>query len=109
VTSLAGSNLPVGLFAGVGYDSATLELRGGDAVLLFTDGVTEAEDASGEFFGDQRLTQLVQEACPSADESLIDCIIGAVDRFRGRVALRDDCTAVELKFAGQAKFGPVAV
>lgn len=48
-------NLPVGLLPIATYDCGYYTLGPGDRLVLVTDGVTEAEDASGEFFGNDRL------------------------------------------------------
>src|SRR5208337_3008909 len=47
-------NPPVGLLPDAVYESAQCQLKPGDRLVLVTDGVTEAEDASGEFFEDSR-------------------------------------------------------
>src|ERR1039457_3595804 len=60
VTRLEEGNLPVGLVPAVEFNCTRMKLNPGDRLLLVTDGVTEAEDAEGEFFGTERL-----EACCS--------------------------------------------
>ena len=59
ITKLEEGNLPVGLVPGVEFHAARLQLKPGDRLLLVTDGVTEAEDAQGEFFGTERLEELL--------------------------------------------------
>ncbi len=55
VVHLKDSNLPVGLIREAGFQSGKAQLEPGSRILLVTDGVTEAENSEGEFFGDQRL------------------------------------------------------
>ena len=50
-------NLPVGLIASAEFASCKIQLKPGDRLLVVTDGVTEAEDANGEFFGTDRLVE----------------------------------------------------
>jgi len=52
---LEASNLVVGLIAAAQYRSETCELRPGERILIFTDGITEAENSEGEQFGDSTL------------------------------------------------------
>jgi serine phosphatase RsbU (regulator of sigma subunit) len=61
---------------------------------LVTDGVTEAENARGDFFDNERL-----EAVAANGTSLED-IFGAVATFCGGTPLGDDCTVVELVYTG---------
>jgi serine phosphatase RsbU (regulator of sigma subunit)/pSer/pThr/pTyr-binding forkhead associated (FHA) protein len=92
VTKLEDGNLPVGLIPGVKYTSARLQLKPGDRLVVVTDGVTEAEDAAGEFFGNDRL-----EKCCAGGFAGIE---RAVSAFRGPTPLSDDCTLTELIYRG---------
>jgi serine phosphatase RsbU (regulator of sigma subunit) len=87
------SNVPVGLLADAGYQGGSCKLSPGDRLLLVTDGVTEAENAQGEFFEDSRLQEI-------AAHSSFDQIFAAVDAFCAGTPLADDCTVVELQFTG---------
>jgi len=87
------SNVPVGLLADAGYQGGMCKLGRGDRLLLVTDGVTEAENAHGEFFEDSRLQEI-------AAHSSFDQIFSAVNDFCAGTPLADDCTVVELQFTG---------
>jgi sigma-B regulation protein RsbU (phosphoserine phosphatase) len=87
-------NVPVGLLADATYESSRCQLNAGDSFILVTDGVTEAENAMGEFFEDARL-----EAVAAKDPTL-EGIFSAVAAFCGGTALGDDCTVVELQYKG---------
>jgi phosphoserine phosphatase RsbU/P len=87
-------NLPVGLLGDATYESDRLHLKPGDRLVLVTDGVTEAENARGDFFDNERL-----EAVAANGTSLED-IFGAVATFCGGTPLGDDCTVVELVYTG---------
>ena len=87
-------NLPVGLLADANYESDHCCLKPGDRLVLVTDGVTEAENARGDFFDNERL-----EAVAAKDSSL-ESIFGAVASFCGGTPLSDDCTVVELVYTG---------
>jgi sigma-B regulation protein RsbU (phosphoserine phosphatase) len=83
-------NVPVGLLADATFESATCQMKSGDRFILVTDGVTEAENALGDFFEDFRL-----EAAASKSPTL-EGIFSAVMEFCAGNPLSDDCTVVEL-------------
>ncbi|MEM7736106.1 MAG: SpoIIE family protein phosphatase [Deinococcota bacterium] len=91
--------LPLGLEADVKpfVAEARLELALGDSVVLFTDGITEAENASGERFGLTRLVSTLSEHHSQAAEALLDIIIDAVYQHTAGHVIDDDITLVVLK------------
>ena len=86
-------NVPVGLLADATYESARCQLNSGDRFILVTDGVTEAENAMGDFFEDFRL-----EAA-AAKTPTLEGIFSAVSEFCAGNPLNDDCTVVELLYS----------
>ncbi len=90
----AHGNLPVGLMGDVVYESDHFELHPGDRLVLVTDGVTEAENQTGDFFDNQRL-----EAAAAKSDKLDD-IFSAIAEFCAGAPLNDDCTVVELQYTG---------
>ena len=95
ITKLEEGNLPVGLVPGADFQAARIQLKPGDRLLLVTDGVTEAEDDNGEFFGNERL-----EDCGRLG---FDAIERAVTDFRGKTPLTDDCTITEMIYRGPSE------
>ena len=86
--------LPVGLLPDATYESDRYSLHAGDRLVLVTDGVTEAENAEGEFFDNERLEVAAKLG------SMTD-IFAAVSKFCGSTPLNDDCTVVEMTFSGE--------
>jgi sigma-B regulation protein RsbU (phosphoserine phosphatase) len=86
-------NVPVGLLADATFESARCQLNSGDRFILVTDGVTEAENAMGDFFEDSRL-----EAA-AAKTPTLEGIFSAVADFCGGNPLNDDCTVVEIVYS----------
>jgi len=78
-------------------DEVTQPLGVGDVVLLFTDGVTEAMNADGEPFGEERLAALVEEHGELPFEELRERILREIHAFVGDTGLHDDLTLVLLK------------
>ena len=87
-------NLPVGLLADATYESDRYNMHPGDRLVLVTDGVTEAENARGDFFDNERLEAV------AAKSGTLDDIFSAVANFCSGTPLNDDCTVVELLYTG---------
>jgi sigma-B regulation protein RsbU (phosphoserine phosphatase) len=94
VTRIEESNLPVGIFPEASYETGRCMLTPGDHVVVVTDGVTEAEDPSGEFFGNDRLETAAAASLPFQE------IFNSVRAFCAGASLADDCTVVELTYLG---------
>jgi sigma-B regulation protein RsbU (phosphoserine phosphatase) len=89
-------DLPLGLFPTQEFKEATLELRPGDQIVFYTDGITEATNAAGTMFGTERLDEAL-ENCHLDAQGLIDTVLAALkDWTEGRPAA-DDRTMVVAK------------
>jgi sigma-B regulation protein RsbU (phosphoserine phosphatase) len=71
----------LGIFQSPDYEQGDIELLSGDFLVLFTDGVTEAVNASGEEFGEDRLTELLAAGHKLGAADLRDRIMTAVEEF----------------------------
>jgi sigma-B regulation protein RsbU (phosphoserine phosphatase) len=77
-----------------------LKLEKGDALLLYTDGVTEARGAGGEeLFGQERLETALADAAKGEPEAILDSVRGALSNFTGGAPNTDDVTMVAVKRA----------
>ena len=94
VTRPQNGNLPVGLLPEASYEAARIQLQPGDRFIIVTDGVTEAENARGDFYDNERLEAV------AAKSSGLEEIFASVTNFCGGTALNDDCTVVELVYTG---------
>ena len=90
-------NVPVGLLPDATFESARCQMKSGDRFILVTDGVTEAENAMGDFFEDFRL-----EAAAAKNPTL-EGIFSSVTEFCAGNPLNDDCTVVELTYLTPAE------
>ena len=92
----------LGMFDGLDYDDAYVDMEPGARLVLFSDGVTEAFNDSEEAFGDDRLLDTTR-ALPVAqgpDQDVND-IVNAVDEFAGDAPQFDDITCVVLVYKGE--------
>jgi sigma-B regulation protein RsbU (phosphoserine phosphatase) len=96
-TIARGDNLPLGIHRGEIYDQISLPIETGDLLLLYSDGVTDARNLAGEFFGAERLTDCLQTNRHLAPEALVRAIRNAVFAFAESDHLADDLTCVALK------------
>jgi serine phosphatase RsbU (regulator of sigma subunit) len=90
-------NVPVGLLADATFESARCQMNSGDRFILVTDGVTEAENAMGDFFEDFRLEAAAAKA------PTLEGIFSAVSEFCAGNPLNDDCTVVEIIYSSVAE------
>ena len=97
---LAATGVPVGLLEGSTYELAGRQLSPGDKLVIYTDGVTEAQDARGAFFGRKRLFDLVRAQAAASAAELHDAIQGAVRDFTEGAPQSDDITLVVLDYRG---------
>ena len=86
----------LGVFPHQTYDAHEIELRRGDCIALFTDGVTETHDETGEEFGENRLQELLTSEEKLSAAELREKVIAAVTEF-GNGNFHDDVTLMVLK------------
>jgi serine phosphatase RsbU (regulator of sigma subunit) len=84
----------VGLLADAQYTTEKIKLSPSERLVVVTDGVTEAENANGDFFGDDGLEKAAHAASP------FENIFNVLKGFCGETPLNDDCTILELTYKG---------
>jgi Na+/proline symporter len=94
---LDAEGLILGIKPLVDFEEKKVPLRRGDILLLYTDGITEAEDPEGNFFGEDRLCAAVREHGTLPPPQLIESLLESVRRFTGGGSFRDDLTLVALR------------
>jgi sigma-B regulation protein RsbU (phosphoserine phosphatase) len=95
-----GLRLPLGSFKNSTYQETTLQLKPRDVMVLFTDGIPDALNMDGEFYGLETLKRLVAEMDTTAltAAEIKERIIADVKRFSGTVPQHDDMTVVVIKY-----------
>ena len=87
----------LGAFDGVPFEEGQAELNEGDLLVVFSDGITEAQDATGEEYGEQRLADLAAARRAETVENIRRDIFDEIDRWTGQADRGDDQTLVILK------------
>jgi len=96
VIQLMGEGFAIGFFEDSEYTSVEDQLAPGDSFLMFTDGISEAQNRSMATYGFDRLSGALQKAKGAASEMLND-ILDDFDLFREERLLKDDVTVMLLK------------
>ncbi len=94
ILTLDGEGLIFGIKRDISFEQKAIDLEPGDVLLLYTDGIIEAESKDGIFFGIERLEKLVAEYSDSEPDELIDQIMTQVRIFTGMRHFNDDVTMV---------------
>jgi Na+/proline symporter len=94
---LDAEGLILGIKPIVDFEEKKVRLRQGDVLLFYTDGITEAEDHGGNFFGEERLCVLLREHRDLEPPQLIERLLESVRRFTGGSSFKDDLTLVAMR------------
>lgn len=87
----------LGMMPGYSYRWAEFDLREGDLLLCYTDGITEAESPDGEEFTEARLQALVQRMSDSPLQAILEGVCAAAQAFTGDPHFEDDITLLALR------------
>jgi len=96
-------SLPIGLLERELFESSRIQLEPGDTLLLYTDGVTEAEDRDRNLFQDGRLKEALGEHQDSSLKTLLDGIVSTVANFTAGASQADDVTLLAVRYRGSAE------
>jgi phosphoserine phosphatase RsbU/P len=91
------TGFPLGIFEEVHYDEWGVTLESGNILLFHSDGITEAANAEGQFFGTTRLMRLIEKHHELSAPEIADVVLREVDLFTNSAPLADDRTLVVLK------------
>jgi serine phosphatase RsbU (regulator of sigma subunit) len=96
VQSLRRTGLPLGASEGMSWKISSVRFQPGDLLVLYTDGVTEAENACHEFFGSDRLIAMVKENLGKSAQEIHEMVIRGLCEFAGSLSQCDDITLMVL-------------
>jgi serine phosphatase RsbU (regulator of sigma subunit) len=90
VQALRRTGMPLGIAGGVTWEQDIVQLASGDMLVLYTDGVTEAQDGKETFFGTERLLEVVRTSLGRPAQDVQDALLAAVHEFVGDAPQFDD-------------------
>jgi phosphoserine phosphatase RsbU/P len=94
---LSRGGLVLGLFPDGNFDEGEVQLRSGDVLVAYTDGVTEAMNVQQEEFSEERLRAAIAEVSQRSAEEILNHIIAVVSQWSKGAPQHDDITVVVLK------------
>jgi phosphoserine phosphatase RsbU/P len=100
IEKLEATSLPVGLVPGATFPLSHRDLAPGDRIVLYSDGVTEAQNDAGGFFGRRRLREAIQGAASASCAELHAAIHRAIVAFTAGAEQADDMTLVVVEYRG---------
>ena len=89
--------MPLGVFEDAKFGQRQLEMKAGETLLVYTDGVTEAMNPKRELFGEERLKDAVRGQAHLSPESLTQRVVGEVARFANGAEPSDDITLLAIR------------
>jgi phosphoserine phosphatase RsbU/P len=90
----------IGIGSPVPFEEGTGRLQPGDMIVLYTDGVTECQNASGVFFGDDRLFRALAGTAGAEPDAACETVMNDLLEFSGGARMRDDVTMMALRYEG---------
>jgi serine phosphatase RsbU (regulator of sigma subunit) len=96
VEELTRTGMALGVLEGTGFTQETLRMDPGDALVLYTDGVTDARDSGGRMFGEERLLEVAQGAQGCTAGEVQDALLDEIHAFVGDAPRFDDITLMVL-------------
>jgi sigma-B regulation protein RsbU (phosphoserine phosphatase) len=97
IGQLHSPGVPLGSFPAITYDEVTASLAAGDVFVFYSDGISEAMNASAAEFGTDRLVQVIEQHRARPAKAIADAIFSAVYEFCGEAEQNDDRTVVVIK------------
>src|SRR5262249_1120096 len=89
--------LPLGALPGAKYTEERVPIRGGDSLLLVSDGIVEAMNVADGLWGFQRLEAVFGEVGAAEPKAIVEAVLADVRRFIGEVSQHDDMTVVAMR------------
>ena len=89
--------LPLGIMAESAYETGSLVLQPGDWLIIFTDGLVEAENSARGEYGEARLLTVLDSNDIKSPQDLLHSIMADLDAFVGTAPQHDDVTCILIK------------
>ena len=96
---LTGEGTPLGLWEDVQFPQSSVSIKPGQIIVLFSDGVIEARNPEGKYFGKDGLKDVIRKFADISAKMLVLSILDAVTEFRAEGEQEDDMTVMVIKIA----------
>jgi len=95
----ADLGFPVGLISDIGefVNELSINLEPGDGIVLYSDGITEAENGAKEFYGLERLCQVISQHWSQSSDAIKQAVVDDVQTYIGKQTVYDDITLLVVK------------
>jgi len=100
--TLNAPGIALGIFGDIELEEREIRVAPGDLLVFYTDGVTEARDASRDLFGEERLQAIVAANAGASAQEVLDAILDAVREFTGEAEQSDDLTLFVIRRSPKA-------
>ena len=99
IRALGAGGMPLGVWPEIEFDCMDIEIRRGDRLILYSDGVTECANPDGESFGEGRLLACLKRCALLPLDGLLTVLLGEIKRWRAVPSFSDDISllAIELE------------
>src|SRR5262249_2319849 len=95
----------LGAMPAIGYEQRSVQMRPGDLLLLYSDGVTEAFDARGDAYGPERLRQSLSASDGAGAMDIVEKVHAGVAAFAAGAQQSDDITLFAVRYLGRGEEG----
>ncbi len=102
IERVQASGFPLGMFPDVTYEEFTLATQPGDLLVFTSDGMLDAENDTGDMFGEERLTAVLAKYQRCSATTMVNGILKAVSAFQGGIEHFDDETLVTLRVLSES-------
>jgi len=97
---LAAGGTIIGLGSAMPFEEGEIDLRAGDRLYLYTDGIVEHENRGGEMFGEERLAAELRAGCTQPIDAVCERVMESMTEFGAGARPQDDVTLVAIEFRG---------
>jgi len=97
VSAVSATSLPIGMFCAEEFTCTTVRLQPGDTMLLYTDGLIEAQNGAGADYGMERLRAFALAPLPDSPRAVVDACVRDLGRFLGSGQPTDDVTVMAMR------------
>jgi serine phosphatase RsbU (regulator of sigma subunit)/anti-sigma regulatory factor (Ser/Thr protein kinase) len=104
VVAHKGDGVPLGVLESEVYTESVTALDPGDALLFYSDGVTEAANKDGELFGEARLAEVLASKAAQSTAAILTAVRDAITAFTGTERFSDDFTCIAVRFLPEGEW-----